>query len=72
MASLRPDRFYKAAIVLVNPRTRIILSTSHRLKPVRSRTADEKTILQRQIDTLVYQLYNLTEEEIAIVEESVS
>lgn len=44
-----------------------------------ARTADEKTMLQRQIDTtdaqidtLVYELYDLTEEEIKIVEESVN
>ena len=43
-----------------------------------ARTADEKTMIQReidmtdrQIDILVYELYGLTEEEIAIVEETV-
>ncbi len=43
-----------------------------------AKTPDEKTALQRQItatdnqiDQLVYELYNLTEQEIKIVEESV-
>lgn len=44
-----------------------------------SRTAHDKEVLQRQIDAtdrqidkLVYELYGLTEEEIAIVEEATS
>ena len=43
-----------------------------------AKTAHEKTIIQRQIDAtdrqidnLVYELYDLTDDEIAIVEESV-
>ena len=42
-----------------------------------ARTAQDKTVIQRQIDAtdnqidrLVYQLYNLTDEEINIVEEA--
>ena len=42
-----------------------------------ARTAQDKTVIQRQIDAvdnqidqLVYQLYNLTDEEIGIVEEA--
>jgi len=44
----------------------------------KSKTAHDKTVLQRQIDAtdrqidqLVYELYDLTEDEIKIVEESV-
>ena len=44
-----------------------------------ARTAQDKTVIQRQIDAvdnqidqLVYQLYNLTDEEIKIVEEVTS
>jgi hypothetical protein len=33
-----------------------------------ARTEHDKTILQRQIDRLVYELYELTDERIAIVE----
>jgi hypothetical protein len=46
-------------------------------KPSASKVPDEKTKLQRQISTtdkqidrLVYELYNLTDEEIKIIEES--
>jgi len=42
-----------------------------------AKTGDDKTVIQRQIDAtdrhidrLVYELYGLTEEEIAIVEEA--
>lgn len=52
-----------------------ILSPHHELQS--ARTAHEKTVLQRQIDAtdrqinrLVYGLYGLSEEEIAIVEEA--
>jgi hypothetical protein len=33
-------------------------------------TSKSRSLLQRQIDALVYELYGLTEEEIKIVEES--
>ena len=53
--------------------------TSRALQKARAaaKTPDQKTILQRQIDAtdkeidaLVYQLYGLTDEEIAIVEKA--
>ena len=37
---------------------------------VQAKTAEEKKLLQRQIDQLVYELYGLTDEEIQIVEEA--
>jgi len=36
----------------------------------RSETPTTKTILRRQIDRLAYELYDLTEDEIAIVEQT--
>lgn len=45
-------------------------SSNHSEAPLRSRTQLERTCeyLDAEIDTLVYQLYGLTEEEIGIVE----
>lgn len=45
-----------------------IKKTSHPPIDYGARTAHHKTLIQRQIDALVYELYGLTEEEIRIVE----
>ena len=34
-----------------------------------AKTDNDKTVIQRQIDQLVYELYGLTDEEIKIIEE---
>ena len=55
---------------------RLLEPQKHRITASAAKTADEKTILERQIDAterqidrLVYELYGLTDEEIKIVEE---
>ena len=37
-----------------------------------AKTDNDKTVIQRQIDQLVYELYGLTEEEIKIAEEGLT
>ncbi len=43
----------------------------HRLVE-RAKTPTDKTVIERQIDQLVYELYELTDDEIRIVEEQTS